>query len=66
MSSPIILQTIDKEEIGNIIFSLNSIKASGLNSIPSTILFLLKKQNFKPIGGFIQPHFYDCCFPFCT
>ena len=37
------LQTTDKEEISNIISSLNSNNASGPNSIPYRILFLLKK-----------------------
>ena len=43
-SSTIFLQTTDKEEIANIISSLNSTKASGLNSIPYRILFLLKMK----------------------
>ena len=42
-SSTIFLQPTDKEEIANIISSLNSNKASGPNSIPYRILFLLKK-----------------------
>ena len=37
------LQTTDKEEISNIISSLNSNNASGPNSIPYRILCLLKK-----------------------
>ena len=41
--STIFLQPTDKEEIANIISSLNSNKASGPNSIPYRILFLLKK-----------------------
>ena len=40
--STIFLQPTDKEEIANIISSLNSNKASGPNSIPYGILFLLK------------------------
>ena len=39
--STIFLQSTDKEEIANIISSLNSSKASGPNSIPCRILFLL-------------------------
>ena len=39
--STIFLQSTDKEEIANIISSLNSSKASGPNSIPYRILFLL-------------------------
>ena len=42
-SSTIFFQPTDEEEIVNIISSLNSNKASGLNSIPYRILFLLKK-----------------------
>ena len=42
-SSKIYLQPTDKEELANIISSLNSNKASGSNSIPYRILFLLKK-----------------------
>ena len=41
--STIFLQPTDKEEIANIISSLNFSKASGPNSIPYRILFLLKK-----------------------
>ena len=61
----IFLQPTDKEEIANIISSLNSSKASGPNSISYRILFLLKKK-FKAIGRFIQPLFHDWCFSFCT
>ena len=43
-SSTIFLQPTDEEEIANIIFSLNSNKACGPNSIPYGILFLLKKR----------------------
>ena len=42
-SSRIFLQPTDKEEIANIISSLNSNKDSGPNSMPYRILFLLKK-----------------------
>ena len=42
--STIFLQSVDKEEIVNIISSLNSSKGSGPNSIPYRILFLLNKQ----------------------
>ena len=45
-SSTILLQTTDKEEITNIIFSFNSNKASGPNSILYRILFLLKQRQF--------------------
>ena len=42
-SSTIFLQPTDKEEIANIISSLNSDKASGANCILHGIFFLLKK-----------------------
>ena len=44
MDGTIFLQPADKEEIANIISSLNSNKASGQNSIPYGILFLLKMK----------------------
>ena len=40
--STLFLQPTDREEIANITTSLNSNKASGSNSIPYRILFLLK------------------------
>ena len=43
-SSTIFLEPTDKEEIANIISSLNSKKASGPNSISYRILFLLKNE----------------------
>ena len=43
-SSTIFLQPTDKEEVANIISSLNSNKASGPNSIPYRISFLLKMK----------------------
>ena len=42
-SGTIFLQPPDKEEIANILSSLNSNKASGTNSIPVRILFFSKK-----------------------
>ena len=45
----IFLQPTDKEEIANIISSLNSNKASGPNSIPYRILYLLKNEISKQI-----------------
>ena len=42
--STLFLQPTDREEIVNIISSLNSNKASGPNSIPYRILFLLKMK----------------------
>ena len=46
------MQPTDKEEIANIISSLNSNKASGPDSIPYRALFLLKKINFEAIDRF--------------
>ena len=43
-SGTIFLEPTDKEEVANIIPSLNSNKASGPNSIPYRILFLLKNE----------------------
>ena len=63
MSSTIFLQTIDKEEIANIIFSLNSNKASGLNSVPSTILFLLKNKISKQLADLLNFTFMTAVFP---
>ena len=65
-SSTIFLQPTDKEEIANIISSLNSNKASGPNSIPYRILFLLKNEISKQFGKFLQHLFHDWCFSFCT
>ena len=46
-SSTIFLQPTDKEEMANIISSLNSDKASGPNSVPNRIVFLLKNEIAK-------------------
>ena len=48
-SSTIFLQPTDKEEITNIISSLNSNKNSGPNSIRYRILFLLKVETSKQL-----------------
>ena len=48
--STIFLQPTDKEEIANIISSLNSNKASGPNSVPYRILFLLKNETLKQLA----------------
>ena len=45
----IFLKPTDKEKIANIISSLNSSKASGPNSIPYRILFLLKNDISKQL-----------------
>ena len=62
-SRTIFLQPTDKEEIANITSSLNSSKASGPNSTPYRILFLLKKGHFEAIARFIQPFFMTGVFP---
>ena len=48
--STVFLQPTDKEEIANIISSLNSSKASSPNSIPYRILFLLKNEISKQLA----------------
>ena len=53
-TSTIFLQPTDKEKIGNIIFSLNSNKASGPNSIPYRILFLLKNEILKQLADLFK------------
>ena len=53
-SSTIFLQPTDKEEIANIISSLNSSKASGPNSIPYRILFLLKNEILKQLADLFK------------
>ena len=55
--STIFLQPTDKEEIANIISSLNSSKASGANSIPYRILFLLKNDISKQLAGLFNLSF---------
>ena len=55
--STIFLQPIDKEEIANIISSLNSSKASGPNSIPYRILFLLKNEISKQLADLFNLSF---------
>ena len=53
----IFLQPTDKEEIANIILSLNSDKASGSNSIPYRILFLLKYEILKQLADLLNLSF---------
>ena len=55
--STIFLQPTDKEEIANIISSLNSSKASGPNSIPYRILFLLKNDISKQLADLFNLSF---------
>ena len=61
-SSTIFLQPTDKEEIANIISSLNSSKASGLNSIPYRILFLLKNEISKQLADLFNLSFMTVFF----
>ena len=62
-SSTIFLQPTDKEEIANIISSLNSNKASGPNSIPYRILFLLKNEISKQLADLFNLSFTTGVFP---
>ena len=62
-SSTIFLQPTDKEEITNIISSLNSNKASGPNSIPYRILFLLKNEISKQLADLFNLSFTTGVFP---
>ena len=47
----------DKEEIANVISSLNSNNASGPNSIPYRILFLLKNEISKQLADLFNLSF---------
>ena len=62
-SSTIFLEPTDKEEIANIISSLNSKKASGPNSIPYRILFLLKNEISKQLADLFNLSFMTGVFP---
>ena len=57
------MQPTDKEEIANLIFSLNSNKASGPNSIPYRILFLLKNKISKQLADLFNLSFMTGVFP---
>ena len=61
-SSTIFLQPTDKEEIANAISSLNSDKASGPNSIPFSILFLLKNEISKQLADLFHLSFMTVVF----
>ena len=63
ISSTIVLEPTDKEEIANIISSLNSNKASGPNSIPYRILFLLKNEISKQLTDLFNLSFMTGVFP---
>ena len=62
-STTIFLQPTDKEEITNTISSLNSNKASGPNSIPYRILFLLKNEISKQLADLFNISFITGVFP---
>ena len=62
-SSTIFLQPTDKEEIANIISSLNSNKATGSNSIPYRILFLLKNEILEQLSDLLNLSFTTGVFP---
>ena len=57
------LQPTDREEIVKIITSLNSNKASGPNSIPYRILFLLKNEIPKQLADLFNLSFMTGVFP---
>ena len=59
----VFLQPTDKEEIANIISSLNSNKASGPNSIAYRILFLLKYEISKQLADLFNLSFMTGVFP---
>ena len=61
--STIFLKPTSKEEIGNIIYSLNSNKTSGPNSIPYRILFLLKNDISIKLGDLFNLSFVNGIFP---
>ena len=61
--STIFLKPTSKEEIGNIIFSLNSNKASGPNSIPYRILLLLKNEIPMQLADLFNLSFVTGVFP---
>ena len=62
-SSTMFLQPTDKEEIANIISSLNSNKTSGPNSIPYRVLFLLKNEISKQLADLFNLSFMTGVFP---
>ena len=62
-SSTIFQQPTDKEEITNIISSLNSNKASGPNSIPYRILLFLKNEISKQLADLFNLSFMTGVFP---
>ena len=59
----IFLHPTDKDEIASIISSLNSNEASGPNSIPYRILFLLKNEILKQLADLFNLSFMTGVFP---
>ena len=57
------MQLTDKKETAKIIFSLNSSEASGPNSIPYRILFLLKNEISRHLADLLNLSFMICVFP---
>ena len=57
------MQLTGKEEIANIILSLNSSKASCPNSIPYRIIFLLKNEISKQLADLFNLSFITGVFP---
>ena len=57
------MQLTDQKEIAKIIFSLNSSKASGHNSIPYRILFLLKNEISRHLADLVNLSFTIRVFP---
>ena len=57
------LRPTSKEEINNIISSLNSNKVSGPNSMPDRILFLLKNWISKQLADLLNLSFVTSIFP---
>ena len=60
------LQPTDKEEIANIMSSLNSNKAFGPKSVPYRILFLLKNKVLNHLTDLFNLSFTTGIFPICT
>ena len=61
--STIFLQPTDKEEIANIISSVNSSKASDPNTLPYRILFLQKNDISKQLADLFNLSFLTGVFP---
>ena len=62
-NSVIFLQPTDKEETTDILSSLNPNKASGPNSTPYRILFLLKNEMLKQLVDIFNLSFITSVFP---